>query len=92
MTSALAVNFKSSFAEWRNAFRARHDRQICSRCYLDNLNLIIRDGFTSLAENIFMQRDCLAHICPRFVAALALADAAGKARYLCYHIAIFSGI
>ena len=39
-----------------------------------------------------MQRDCLAHICKRFLAPPALADAAGKARHFCYHVAIFSGI
>ena len=65
---------------------------ICSRRDLDNLDLIIRDGFTALAENIFMQRDCLAHICERFIAAFTLTYAAGKARHLSNQVAIFSRI
>jgi hypothetical protein len=54
--------------------------------------VIAGNRFATLAQNIFMKSNSLANVHQSFFAVLALANAAGEARHLCYYIAILAGI
>jgi hypothetical protein len=59
--------------------------------YLNDFDLIVRDRFATLSENLFMERDRLANVCQRLVSGFSLAHTPGETRHFGNHISIFAG-
>jgi len=91
VTSALPVDDESDPVERFHTLSAGYDRKFFSRSNLDEFHLIIRYWLTTLAQNIFMQRNCFFDVGQRLFASPALADTSRQTWDLHNDVAIFPG-